>query len=84
MDKQQLLTHINEVLRKDWSRDELAGGKLIELSWSTRFLLKDALEAYAQRGWSITKMASLTGDVRMVALRFRNPKWSLETFGIAS
>lgn len=83
MDKQQLLTHINEALRRDWTRDELAGGKLVELPWDARSLLREVRQAYAVRGWQVVTMASLTGSGRSVVLSFSNPRWSLESLGIS-
>ena len=83
MDKQQLLTHINEVLRRDWTRDELAAGKLVELPWDARPLLREVRQAYAVRGWRVVTMASLTGSGRRIALCFSNPRWSLDSLGLS-
>lgn len=83
MDKQQLLTRINEVLRTDWSRDELASGKRVELPWGAKHLLREVIEAYAIRGWQIVTMAALTGSERQIVLSFTNPKWSLEALGVS-
>lgn len=83
MDKQQLLTHINEALRRDWTRDELAAGKLVELPWDARLLLREVRAAYAMRGWQVVTMAALTGSGRSVMLNFSNPKWSLDSLGVS-
>jgi len=83
MDKQQLLTNINEALRKDWSRDELVAGKRVIVPWEARSLLRDAIRAYIEKGWRVVTRVSITGAQRGIELEFSNPRWNLDSLGIA-
>jgi hypothetical protein len=83
MDKQQLLTDINDALRQDWTRGELVSGKRVSIPWEARPLLRDAIRAYTGKGWRIVTRVTITGAQRGIELEFSNPRWNLDSLGIA-
>jgi hypothetical protein len=75
--KETLILLINQHLRKDWTYDDYANGKPIDLQWRWVSVLENALCIYRDKGWDIQKLAVFDGDGRKLQLRFKNPQWQL-------
>jgi hypothetical protein len=82
--KETLIMLINHFLRKDWTYDDYANGKPIEMQWSWGPALENVLSIYRDKGWEIKKLAVLDGDGRKLQLRFKNPQWQLHGDGTVS
>lgn len=68
---------INISLRKDWTYDDYANGKPIELQWNWKPVLGQALNIYRDKGWEIQVFAILDGKEKKLQLRFKNSNWQL-------
>jgi hypothetical protein len=75
--KENLIMMINLNLRKDWTYDDYANGKPIDLHWDWKPVLGQALNSYRDKGWEIQVSVVLDGRGKKLHLRFKNPKWQL-------
>jgi prolyl oligopeptidase PreP (S9A serine peptidase family) len=82
--KETLILMINQSLRKDWTYDDYANGKPIDLQWRWGSVLEQALCIYRDKGWDVKVSAVLDGEGRKLHLRFKNQQWQLRGEDVSS
>ena len=73
-----LIVQLNVVLEANWSKQQRAKGKWIEIDWKWMPVLKNTLSKYRAAGWKIDHQVELTSEGKILWLVFFDPSWKNE------
>jgi len=75
MDSNSLISEINSILKKRWSRKQPTTGKWVEVKWEWSPDLNVAVNKYRECGWEVSKQVEIAAMGKRIWLVFVNPHW---------
>jgi hypothetical protein len=76
MTSDRLILLINKELKKSWTRQESAKGKLVHVDWAWAAVINECIVKYRSKGWTVSKHVEIGGTERQLFLCFKNKNWS--------